>query len=1245
MRKALFLIFLGLAVLFEGCKKDPVQIDSGVFAQCQGDSFRIDLLDTTKALPDDTVDQQMDQLRDWVWTTLLARVSAQSSQPELLAGVSRQPLVRNDSLSHLLEQPVGRARSTVGKDGTVYVLVQRSDPGRVADDVLEAIDRESFFLGEGPKAVEVYGVDFNMETAEAQVCKLASVDKAWLEGAGSGFREGHVKTTKDLAAFLDRGTDLLSASCSIDDKDEPVLDLTGRQRSRTARAPMTVEHVAALNREIHYVPTEGLPSAKGLPEPAKEQARDMGDKIDSAWKEAQDAGASPQIKGEDASTQKILDQVLAWKSENPQVPAAELLLSYQVQGMGDLGFSLDTKTDLPQVLHHLDELNEALSQEPHLLPLLKSWGMSADEALDLAKSMTTRGGSLQDIRKSLASLRAALNGRDPLESEKILIEAASFSRIVRRALTSAQYQSARYDGPLQGTEPAMTMFYTDLLAKLWAMDWHRCSPTGQVPGFVSVIDYKNSAVSCEGDQGVDNTRIWFGPRQEAYARDQATALRLTPNATRLYALGSTLGAEFSEEVEPSADMLRFIRWWDRHYEDVADWEPQYELLNQLMKWTLVRRMVEASDSSGCLSFLDRVKSGPVQRFDHWVASQRDLRWRGPVPLLNRPSVATESLPLFESEGYQWCSNIVLLSGGVSLPRSSEFAELPVREADPLPYFRRLNSVKPTDPLASGGGHYASLKLPRGQIDSYDVVVGADGVSSEGRLISEVMVRDSSGFRPKDAGPIGQSKSFVVKPGGNEADIRELRDKFGVGRLSVLELKSATPRIKFFAGAETSAKRLGLEISWHLQTHERDLKSAAKEIAGGVPVMSLNDGRVAIGPLPGEEGEQAYAVLSSGGGVRGPPPEGPRYVVGEVEPEPGGGEGGAGVGGSGLDGTGGRRSSVEIILVEDKNAKPYFRRQGAVEVPDSNPVAREVRERLDKGDLEGAEKAAAADDTPPRALTAIATEAVRRRRIDVVEAMVDRLVLHPEAAWEIRRTSKEVEVLRASLARGGKANEDACRRLSSCLLRLSIVADRLPPRDAARELARLGDQASPVFYAPNLPKFAHHPPIGYEPGHPPGPQQQEVLELVNSANRLADLPAQIRVGDFDFKLVHGSAPRPEAERQRISPWVGSSERLPLLSMLVKPGTDYVWPLPVVVRCVDRTSGQVATGASRWLPDCERPTGYGLTSAEAKEKAWKIAADLLACDLDRDGRISGPRERSCADSIRKENEPIFRSAGLQ
>src|SRR5262249_1082562 len=44
-----------------------------------------------------------------------------------------------------------------------------------------------------------------------------------------------------------------------------------------------------------------------------------------------------------------------------------------------------------------------------------------------------------------------------------------------------QFQCARYDGPLRGTQVGMTLFYTDLLAKLWAsVDYGHSAPIDRI---------------------------------------------------------------------------------------------------------------------------------------------------------------------------------------------------------------------------------------------------------------------------------------------------------------------------------------------------------------------------------------------------------------------------------------------------------------------------------------------------------------------------------------------------------------------------------------------------------------------------------------------------------------------------------------------------------------------------------------------------------------------------------------------
>src|SRR6185436_5949109 len=212
------------------------------FAACQGDSFRFDILGTLDALPNDTPALQQEQIRDWIWTALVSRIAARQGEPELLAGTARQPLVRDEAFSHLLDLPVGRSRAGTGKDGTIYVLVDRSSPARIYQDVLEAIDQESLALGEVPPKAVVYGLDLRLGRGEADICQLGTVDRAWLQAPEQGYRRSRLATAEDLQGFLQGGVDLLTATLAGDGH----LEVTGRQRARAAAAPVTPQHVASL---------------------------------------------------------------------------------------------------------------------------------------------------------------------------------------------------------------------------------------------------------------------------------------------------------------------------------------------------------------------------------------------------------------------------------------------------------------------------------------------------------------------------------------------------------------------------------------------------------------------------------------------------------------------------------------------------------------------------------------------------------------------------------------------------------------------------------------------------------------------------------------------------------------------------------------------------------------------------------------------------------------------------------------
>ncbi|HEX6900947.1 MAG TPA: hypothetical protein VF789_14585 [Thermoanaerobaculia bacterium] len=1136
-RKALSLAVGCLLVLpIFGCKKPlqesvPPQVRDG-FDQCQGDSFKIDLLNVLDTLPDSSVAARTEQLRDWVWRTVLARLAARGAGPELLASIARQPLLRDETLAHILDVPVGRGRTAVDKEGTVYVLVDRSSPRRTREDALEAIDQEALLLGEMPKRVEVYGMTIKRSTAEAEVCRLGSFDQGWARSPRKGFRHARVTTAEGLAGFLEGGVDLLSASCTAGG-----LELTGRVRARGSRAPVTVEHIAALHASPAYVPVDRL--LVEIPPEARSRAEEMGDQIDEALRLVEQGAPLP--RGADLESERFLARLFEWKQRYPLVPTADLILSLQAQmsGLDNLGFSLDPRTD----------------------PLQKSG-----------------------------------------------------------------YQCARYDGPVAGTKAAMTMFYTDLLAKLWAINWRNAAPTGLVPGFVSVAEHPGASTYCEQDEGVPYTRIWFGSRQEGFLRDEQDKLRFAPNATRLFALGSAAGPEQSAEVEPAADMLRFIRWWDRNYSSMAEWEPQYELLNQLVKWTLVQRMAQAAPSN-CLSFLDQVQPERTERFDRWLAVRKDLRWQGPLPLVDKPHEKTECLDLFQSSWFGRCGNLAKLSGGVGLPAKEEYASRPVRARDPRPYVRRIDAEKQAIQAPDGTLRFSSIDRPKGSLEEAELTVTADRAQLTGQLTSDISLRGDLTARVAETtdGTYGGRLAFRQEDrlvdGGNGLRSEEAIENFGVLRLSATDLRKGRVQLKAWPGAKPMAERMAQDLVRQASVRE-DFPTTAQRIAGDIPVFAVSPNEVIVHLRPAEGGEGAYAVLSSGGGVRGPPNGGGPWITGNADPSRR----------DRNDGRGGRwnSKSVSFALLTEKEGKEYIQRQGAEPVVASDPVVGEVREKLSRGDLEAARALAEKPGAPAWAAASVASSSIKARRFGVAEDMVRRLKMEQareQAEAGLRRIERSLAEAQIELARTQNDSPDllAARKLQVVV---ALEIRRLATEDAERWRTRHGEtSAAIVFASARYPKDAVLPPVAHRPGRLLPLRERYVLDVIEEVERVlflddsrdprSQLPAAVEIDGVSLRLRESPVPAQQGSPRRGFDGDESEPIPPIL--FVRPCTIEAEGTPGLPSCYRpvRPAGAPA--------DPIGPAGPGNFEDEGPLDIY-----LMDCDRDGDGRLDEESERDCAEA---------------
>ncbi|HEX3880507.1 MAG TPA: hypothetical protein VHW24_26175 [Bryobacteraceae bacterium] len=296
-----------------------------------------------------------------------------------------------------------------------------------------------------------------------------------------------------------------------------------------------------------------------------------------------------------------------------------------------------------------------------------------------------------------------------------------FAQMAEGTLQSAQFQHARYDGSLQGTEVGMTLFYTDLLAKLWALDYMDSAPDATAPprrvrGFVPLLKVQSSPIYEKETEELSGTRLWFGSRKSAYSKIDNN-LYFAPIATRVYAASSNT-LQPGKEAEPNAESAEFLGWWNDHYGQVADYEPEYHRLNEIMKWSVVLGWLDSRTELGRMTFLSSVPVAHSNWFPQWAERNQQLRYRywdanlcpagltlptdKPVCFFarNYHEVDTESMPILKSRSWGNGDRSHVITGGVSLGSREEITALPELSHTIDPALRRSSAV---ETAASEGG--------------------------------------------------------------------------------------------------------------------------------------------------------------------------------------------------------------------------------------------------------------------------------------------------------------------------------------------------------------------------------------------------------------------------------------------------------------------------------------------------------------------------------------------------------------
>ena len=575
------------------------------------------------------------------------------------------------------------------------------------------------------------------------------------------------------------------------------------------------------------------------------------------------------------------------------------------------GFSLDPQWDVTSLLRDLTQLlkDPAAIVRPALRLAAAAATQDVDEAarrriLTTASTMAwvfrdtdLRTYRLTDPwRQAIETIVSGLHGRSGLEAEERALvpflrlqkelkaakgEAAQQLQATLMHLESLHWaQCARYDGArqgtIQGTRVGMNLFYTDILAKLWAsVDYYRQAPIEAIYGFRSepVDGLALEPLYWDETWKFPNTRLWFGPKGDAYKGDpgEGAGLNFAHISTRVYSAGSD-PLRPGEETTPAEPSRRVFNWWDRHFVKVADYEPAYHLQNQIMKWSVITGWMAAHES---LRTLEEIPVNRSYRFDHWYRTSNDLKFHEALPFLpaERWLGGTECVEILRSYPFPIAGSLsAFIEGGVSLG-SSKSLKAASRIQHEIPPALRRGTL---DYSVSKPSHAADLKLANLKKTTFEFPPARQKQASVKMTFPETA---RSRVGPTEMRVKALKTEIALEGGQGRITLETER-----GAMGGLHFESTDNGVRLlWRDGHIEADRVVLEDIGHLFRGE---ESAASRLATRQPFLPRQGGYIIEGDAQGVEVVRLPGA-GAGGGSRPPPPSAPPPPA-----APPGGDGGA-----------------------------------------------------------------------------------------------------------------------------------------------------------------------------------------------------------------------------------------------------------------------------------------------------------------------------------------------------------------
>ncbi len=757
-------------------------------------AFEIDESDFADLTPR----EQEQQMRDWLLVAVLS--DAGLSPDEVRQALFELPPLRRGYLEPVANYDYEDTRSRcIDEEGRVIALVPKGSPEQVAESLAHIADEQRKNLGKTPKSFLVFEYELRPDEHAGFITRRQTRDGQKLFTEKFGYKQEVVSSAAGLESFLAQVDDLTFVKL-----ESAGLTLGGRRLREKPARPFRLEDVAAL-----------------------------------------------------------------WQSETSIRKARQEYEAFQAR-WNRKTYSTETEKELLEIelQSELEELQERLGRE-----LADGSGFSLDPTYDYE----ILAGFFRGIAPQMNSMIAEAGGESPISEDEIEVAVAALEKrdevpflktlyklsrspspetaFLGQLLDGAQerfrFQAARYDGNLYGTEVGMVLFYTDLLAKLWILDYLNSAPgQEELAGFVPLLKVPISPIYLRELADLPGTRVWFGPRDRGFqVLSDSAGVLFARNATRIFAASSN-PLRPGEEAEPNAASAAFLGWWDNHYEEVARFEPQYQRLNEIMKWSLVISRLADQNQMERLSFLADQEVDHSQWFPDWVKKQPDLRfqdWSG-VEFLNPSAVTpykgvkTEAIPILYSEPFAQASGELVISGGVSLGSKKVFeTRIPIPEETSLLLRRSNVDWRVAEDLIEGGG-YRLKTLGEAEFEFAQLQAGRASVVAKAKPGAKLRAADL------EISNLPIEVDYRATPTGLRIDARA--GDTGVGSLSV-----ATRKNGFAVGFES----LDLEQAGGLS---RRVVDSIVEGTDPLRILSADRRVAAVIRTPGQEG---YLVQMKGSG--------------------------------------------------------------------------------------------------------------------------------------------------------------------------------------------------------------------------------------------------------------------------------------------------------------------------------------------------------------------------------------------